>query len=84
VDLCIFNKWNYACLAKWVMQVESDMQVKYMFKCKLKVICKLCMLMQVYGWLCKSYICLNARFMWYASYACLCEYMNAYARYVYA
>ena len=64
MDLCIFNKWNYACLAKW------DMQVKYMFKCKLKVTCKLS-------------VCLNASWKWYASYACLCKCMDAYASHVY-
>ena len=68
------------------MQVESDMQVMhayasvwmlmqvmYMFKCKIYVICKLCMLMRVYEYLCKICICLN-------DMICkLCKYVNAYA-----
>ena len=29
--------------------------------------------------ICKLCICLNASLTWYASYACLCKYVNAYA-----
>ena len=59
------------------------MQVMYMFKCKIYVICKLCMLMRVYECLCKICICLNDMicklFMFMQVCECLCKYVDAYA-----